>query len=308
MRKLDSILDIDMDFFLEKLPEDPAPEGERLNSKDYPVWDKKRVECYLSSNLHLSSNNRIPAIKRETHDQIIKVCDDLIKAGILKKPFCLIHIDSHDDLFGCYACSKKSKGNKNRKKAEAWEEVVELAATRDRDKLSHLDLCCCTEGNYISYMLLMNWLSKCTWVCHNDCCPLYYSPFGGISDGRIGVPPLPNGANTCIEAWEGLFPTSPSIMRALFGNDFPAAESMYDPSQLFQELRPGEDAIPFRQEWCDDYSSTVNHRLAFVAESPSYTPEESDVIRDITLGRFLDYEAGEALLLAAKLALDALNR
>ena len=91
------VLDIDMDFFLDRVTMDNHDEN-RYPDENCEVWDKKEIIDYLENILNLSKDNKIQGKIIMYHNESLDFWNDMINKCQLKTPFTIIHIDSHSDL------------------------------------------------------------------------------------------------------------------------------------------------------------------------------------------------------------------
>ena len=94
------ILDIDMDYFMERIASVNDDVIERLSEEDYGgcVWTEQRVRSFLENNLGLSKRNKIKGRIVAGHNEALFFWKELIASNALTTPFEVIHVDSHADL------------------------------------------------------------------------------------------------------------------------------------------------------------------------------------------------------------------
>ena len=94
------ILDIDMDYFMEKIAYVNDDVIERLSEEDYGgcVWTEQRVRSFLENNLGLSKRNKIRGRIVIGHNEALFFWKELIASNDLNVPFEVVHVDSHADL------------------------------------------------------------------------------------------------------------------------------------------------------------------------------------------------------------------
>lgn len=99
------ILDLDMDYFMEKVATYVSFDiTERLSEAQYgySVWSEERVRNFLENNLGLSKQNKIPGRIVFGHNESLFFWEELIAEKKLTAPFEVVHVDSHADLgLGC---------------------------------------------------------------------------------------------------------------------------------------------------------------------------------------------------------------
>ncbi len=94
------ILDIDMDYFMEKIAHTDAQITERLSEEEYGdcVWSEQRVRSFFENNLGLSKENKIRGRIVTGHNEALLFWKELIAEKKLSTPFEVVHVDSHADL------------------------------------------------------------------------------------------------------------------------------------------------------------------------------------------------------------------
>lgn len=97
------VLDLDMDYFMERVATDvPFETMDRLTEYEYggSVWTERRIRQFLEYNLGLSKQQKLPGRVVTGHNEALFFWEELITKGKLITPFEVIHVDSHADL-GC---------------------------------------------------------------------------------------------------------------------------------------------------------------------------------------------------------------
>ena len=98
------VLDLDMDYFMERIASTPLSVTSRLDEEEYgdSVWEADRVRAFLENNLGLSKESKIPGRVVRGHDESLYFWEELVLKGVLDDPFEVVHVDSHADLgLGC---------------------------------------------------------------------------------------------------------------------------------------------------------------------------------------------------------------
>lgn len=154
------ILDIDMDYFLEKIPIFiPDSSVERVPGNEYPVWTRDAVVDFLENNLGLSKNRKIRGKIVKHHYEALYYWRDLIKNKKLEVPFEVIHVDSHADLGLGYP---------------SWAFIMDSLLTLPVEKRSAIEnyksifdkYYIPQIGDYLLFALAFRWISKLTYVCN----------------------------------------------------------------------------------------------------------------------------------------------
>ena len=99
------VLDLDMDYFMERVATDvPFEILDRLPEDEYGgyVWTERRIRQFLEENLGLSKQKKLPGRVVTGHNESLFFWEELIVDKKLNLPFEVVHIDSHADLgLGC---------------------------------------------------------------------------------------------------------------------------------------------------------------------------------------------------------------
>ena len=94
--RVQRILDIDLDFFVERVMYFRQNDGTRPAADEYPVWSIEAVLEFLHERCAL--RGPLPGITAERHHEVFYAWRDLIEAGRLEPPFSVTHVDAHADL------------------------------------------------------------------------------------------------------------------------------------------------------------------------------------------------------------------
>ena len=98
------VLDLDMDFFMERVAHFIGEGVKDRLPEDYDdcVWGEERVRSFLKDNLGMSKERKFLGRVLGGHDEALYFWEELISSGQLVEPFDVVHVDSHADLgFGC---------------------------------------------------------------------------------------------------------------------------------------------------------------------------------------------------------------
>jgi len=142
------LLDIDLDFFLNKIVF-WKKNNKRLNEKEYIPWKKEKVIDFLENQCGLSVDNKIKGRVIKKHHEAFYFWKELIYKGELTTPFEVVHIDAHADL-GLGDLSYKY--------------IMEELLHKPVDKRDNPKYLC--EGNYLAFSIANRWISKLTYITH----------------------------------------------------------------------------------------------------------------------------------------------
>lgn len=151
------ILDLDMDFFLNKVALNRPFNSKRLSNKEYIPWNEKSVRRFLEFNCGLEKKKPILGRIVKEHRETFYFCRELINANKLCTPFDVLHIDAHADL---------GLGD------GAWSYIFENVLKLPVDKRQFVEKFRCKKiykvdsGNYLLYMIACRWVNELTYVKH----------------------------------------------------------------------------------------------------------------------------------------------
>lgn len=172
---MDRILDIDLDFFLNKVS-DSREDSKRLNKKNYFPWRKDRLKSFLENRCNLAMKPPIRGRIVKNHHQAFFFWKELIQSKIIEIPFELVHIDAHSDIgvadWGWIYIT-----------SELLHKPLKERMNPDKSMLFGIN-----EANYLAFALACRWIKKITFIIHpnweNDLIDVYFKDFD-ISSGYI---------------------------------------------------------------------------------------------------------------------------
>ncbi|AVB76949.1 hypothetical protein MMJJ_15780 [Methanococcus maripaludis] len=142
------ILDIDLDFFLNKIAFWKKG-NKRLDEKEYVVWKKDKFIDFLENNSNLSKNNKIKGRIVKKHHEAFYFWRELIEKNELETPFEVVHIDAHADLgLGDFS----------------YKYIMEELLHKPVEKRNDPEMM--YEGNYLAFAIANRWISNLTYVTH----------------------------------------------------------------------------------------------------------------------------------------------
>lgn len=153
------ILDIDMDFFLDDVAHFKSFDGERLNDEDYKPWSVEAVKDYLENNCGLNRFSKVKGAIFTEHIGVFHVLRELVDKKLVHLPFDIIHIDAHADLgLGDSAWHYIYSTLLSFKKEERLNIIIDNLIKNKFGKVS--------SGNYLLYMIALEWINNLTYVPH----------------------------------------------------------------------------------------------------------------------------------------------
>lgn len=95
---MDTILDLDLDFFVEPAAYFVGDSSPRRNEDEYKTVSIPEAERFLSKQCHLSKKSKLPGREVRHHVEAFATWREWIDRGILKVPFDIVHVDAHSDM------------------------------------------------------------------------------------------------------------------------------------------------------------------------------------------------------------------
>ena len=142
------VLDIDLDFFLADCCP-LAEKGERPKLLGHEPWGEARVRTFLEENCGLSHERPVPGCIFTTHDEALCFWGNLMRAGELRAPFSVTHIDAHSDL---------AIGNPGPR--FILENVLSRHPSKRADIDAYYRAVQLDEANYLLFALAFRWIDR----------------------------------------------------------------------------------------------------------------------------------------------------
>lgn len=243
------VLDIDMDFFLNKKTSADVP---RVSSDFYHPWKRYDVINFLEKRLGLNKNNKIKGRIFKEHQGSFYFWTEQIANNTLRIPFEVVHIDSHMDLGLGYG---------------SWRAIMDDLVNCDiDDRLIYMkenDLKP-NEGDYLLYAISLRWISKLVHVPNiNDSDRNDYILYI-MENCKDGANNIQLCHNTSV---------SSTLLNDICDDELQLQKyyenCIFEPKVKFNIVDSNNDYL---------YSS---YDFITFAISPNYTPKEADFIIDI---------------------------
>jgi hypothetical protein len=93
-----TILDLDLDFFVDPIEHDMPDSGDRLPSEEYSVASESQVADLLEHRCSLDVQKPLPGREVVHHVDAFWTWKEWIAKGVLEAPFNVVHVDAHSDL------------------------------------------------------------------------------------------------------------------------------------------------------------------------------------------------------------------
>jgi hypothetical protein len=147
------ILDLDLDFFLDKVYYSRTP-NRRVSSKECHPWTADDVREFLEVRCGLSRGNRIPGRFIKHHDKAFEFWRELILGRRLISPFDVVHVDAHAGL-GLFALLLPFF------LGEFLHQPIEARRVSPKSNGQFKSL---NAGNYLCFAIAFRWLANLTYV------------------------------------------------------------------------------------------------------------------------------------------------
>lgn len=244
------VLDIDLDFFLDRIfNSDREPRG-RLDPRAYRVDPTEVALSWLSDQCAVSLDRPTPGSAHEHHVDVWFEWRRMIRNGTLRTPFEVIHVDAHADM-----------GLGNNSCLYIAEELLAQPVDRRRVPVGR-DTWCVRDNNFIAYALACRWIGRLTYVTHPDCQDdvqwLHMKDFdtrSGFVQMKQFQPGFAEGLDHFLDVKKLPFKPEPEIPMDMIGRA--------------------------------DYRADRAPDFIFVSRSPNYTPATADPLFE-ALGRLVD--------------------
>lgn len=241
------ILDIDLDFFLERVAHYRAAGGARLDPDEYPPWSVDDVIAFLEERCGLTGT--LPGWAVEQHAEIFDCWREAIERGDLRPPLSVTHVDAHADL---------GLGE------SSYIYVLTKLLFKPIEKRTHpaRGQGGLTDGSWLMFAIACQWVSDLTYVFN----------------GRDGRP-----VDLMQPVMENFDTNAKNIQLAGITKEDMRG---YTPSRVprFTHLEP---KVPFTWiEW-RAFKDDDPYDFICLTRSPEFTPAEADPIYDAIRERFV---------------------
>lgn len=93
-----TILDLDVDLFLDKIARHRSDNDPRLSSSEFAVDAPEVVRGFIEERCKLSVDAPVPGAVFDHHVEVFWHTKKMVECGLWTPPFTWIHADAHDDL------------------------------------------------------------------------------------------------------------------------------------------------------------------------------------------------------------------
>lgn len=238
---MQSVLDIDLDFFLDRiLYADDEPRG-RPGDDEYQPDPPDAAVAFLREQCGLDEAEPVPGHVCRHHREVFFHWRRMLRRGELRAPFEVVHVDAHADM-----------GLGNNSCLHIAEDLL-ADPPEQRRPPTHRESWAVGDCNFIAYALACRWIGRLTYVHHpdwrDDVQWLHMKDFSTTS-GAVQMKRFEPGFT------EGL-------------------ENFLDVKELPFEPEP---EIPFAAVPRGDYANADKFDFVFLSQSPNYTPPAADAV------------------------------
>lgn len=148
------VLDIDLDFFLDRILYAKEEPGSRPDAEEYLVDDVSEAMAFLRERCGLSESKPVPGFVCTRHKDVWFHWRRMLRSGVLEEPFEVVHVDAHADM-----------GLGNNSCLYIAEELLAEPVGRRRPPIKGGEWAV-GDCNFIAYALACRWIGKLTYVTH----------------------------------------------------------------------------------------------------------------------------------------------
>lgn len=156
-----SVLNIDMDYFLNTIHYNSFNDYKRLESNEYIPWEKEEFIYFIENKLGLKKDEKIIGKVVTHHHEVFYYWRDKIEKGALKIPFKIVHIDAHIDL--SYMPDGSWKYINDEYINYPYNKKIYPENIKFIGKQAKFDC-----GNYMLYAVASGWIDKMDYVYHRE--------------------------------------------------------------------------------------------------------------------------------------------
>lgn len=149
------VLDIDMDFFLNKIAIEKT-EDIRLDENEYVPWKEKDFRLFLENKCCLSKENKISGRIIKDHDEAFYFWEELIKEKKIEVPFQVTHVDAHTDLKAGYPSNALNY---------ILGDLLHIPVSRRLKEFNRKEM---GPANYLSFAIVCGFFNKVELVIHPE--------------------------------------------------------------------------------------------------------------------------------------------
>lgn len=247
IKKQLKILDIDLDFFLNKKHTSIPTGRERLDSDEYVPWSEEKVREYLENKAGLRRDTPVRGKLFTKHDEVFFYLKSLQEFTEFQLTFEIDHIDAHADL---------GYGDSGYHYIAAEVLSWPVAERPYLDRIGGSNGL--NEGNYLLFLIACRWLTKLHYINH----------YGWTDD----IPPF---------AFKNFHINSGFIQLKQFHEDH-LHQMLYGRGliETAKKIKPLaiEPPVAFKRVNASRFKSAGDYDLVFLTHSPYYTPESADAL------------------------------
>ena len=258
------ILDIDLDFFLDKKYCGIATNVKRLSGKNFKPWTSKAVEDFLEKNCGLNKTKKVSGRVFIHHDELFYYLRKLQEQADFNLTFSIDHIDAHGDLGtgdASYIYIATSVLNKAVKERAYIDKINGLEGISAGNFLAFAIACRWVDS--LNYINNINWTDDTQWFNFRE----FDTKTNSIQLKQF---------------------TSQQIESIIYGKG-----EMVDRAKATIPVTY-EPEVPFRVIDHNLFTNTDKYDYIFLTQSPGFTPKSSDKLIP-TIKQYINLDENEEI-------------
>lgn len=239
------ILDIDLDFFLNRKANNVTTSTTRLDEQNYQPWEQDKVIEFLEGSCGLKIDQPIPGRIFTHHDEVFYFLRDLQSKNDNSLKFVIDHVDAHADL---------GQGDASFRYIST--EVL-FKPVSDRQNIGKFNgYEGLSPGNYLVFAIACRWVVSLNYINRKEWSDDLFKFHFRDCNPSSGLIELKKYTEEILKDMMGRGPIHEVAHR-------------FPPIEL-------EPSVPFRTIDISDFTSDGNYDYIFLTQSPGFTPLSSD--------------------------------
>ena len=239
------LLDIDLDFFLNRKAHSVTTSTARLDEQYYQPWEESKVLEFMEQRCGLTTDQPIPGRIFTHHDEVFYFLRDLQSKNDNLLEFAIDHIDAHADL---------GQGDASFKYISTDVLFKPASERQNIDKFNGYEGL--SAGNYLAFAIACRWIASLNYINRKDWSDDVFKFHFRDCNPSSGLIELKKYTDEVMKDMMGRGPVHEVAHR-------------FPPLEL-------EPPVPFRAIDISDFQSDGNYDYILLTQSPGFTPLASD--------------------------------
>lgn len=244
------ILDIDLDFFLQKKAHSTVTSKRRLNKNEYKCWEKEDAIRFLEENCGLSKSKKIPGRYFIHHVEVFHFLKEIQKTYNFNVRFSIDHVDAHADL---------GLGDASYNYISA--EILHMPLAERHEIKQFNGWYGLSSGNYLAFAIACRWISELKYINNKD----WFNDLQSFHFRDL------NPESKIIELKKY---HDEDIQKMINNGDFYSKALTIKPLEL-------EPAIPFEKIEYENFRNEETYDYILLTQSPGFTPKTADALIEV---------------------------